>query len=219
MKNKNKKEQLPKELEFSESNFDFETREYKKGMMVFEEGSKPAGLFYVKKGTLNIYRKDKTGNDVLLRNVKEGQFSGYNDLMNNREYTKSATAREDCVLYFIAKKDFLKLMNSNDIVKYFFRLTSIDLQISEEALINGAGDELIEGKYSNIEKEEARLNITMPELVNFLGSTVESFIKVLSDLNNRNVISLRSNMLTMPEANRIDMIKHLQKQLLINTQN
>src|SRR5690606_12127300 len=132
MKNKNKKEGLPKELEFSESNFDFETREYRKGMRVFEEGSKPAGLFYVKKGSLNIYRKDKTGNEVLLRNVKKGQFSGYDDLINNNLYTKSTVAIEDTILYFIAKKDFMALMNSKDITKYFFKLTSIELQEQEE---------------------------------------------------------------------------------------
>src|SRR5690606_13228447 len=157
------------------------------------------------------YRKDKTGNEVLLRNVKKGQFSGYDDLINNNLYTKSTVAIEDTILYFIAKKDFMALMNSKDIIKYFFKLTSIELQEQEEVLMNRAGVDLIEGKYADMGNEETRLSITMPELVDFLGSTVESFIKVLSDLNNRNVISLRSNMLTMPEPNRVDMIKHLQK--------
>jgi CRP-like cAMP-binding protein len=210
-----KKEELPKGLEFAESNFDFVTQEYKKGTTIFEEGTKPIGLFYVKTGSLNIYRKDNSGKDILLREVNAGQFSGYNDLINNKRYTKRAEAREDSILYFVAKKDFMELMYSDDIKMYFFKLTSIDLNQSEEALITGTNAGTIEGKNSDTCEGETKLSITMPELVNLLGSTAEQFIRVLSDLNNKNVLAVRSSMITMPEVNRNAIIKHLKNQILV----
>lgn len=219
MKKENKSKKLPEGLEFDPEKTDFETQEFARGDFVFLEGTQPAGLYYVRKGKIKLYKADKTGNEKILRYAEEGDFVGYTDLISGSKYSRSAAAVESTKLFFIPKKDFDDLLNSRGIAMYFFSLTSTELKRSEEALVNGFdGSSVEDNKTGNENAAQETINLRIDELMNLIGTSVDAFIRILSDLNNENVLSVKGRILGMQEDNRLAKIRHIQNQILTKTE-
>lgn len=219
MKKENKSKKLPAGLEFDPAKTDFETQEFAMGDFVFLEGTQPAGLYYVRKGKIKLYKADKTGNEKILRYAEEGDFVGYTDLISGSKYSRSAAAVESTKLFFIPKKDFDDLWNSREVAMYFFSLTSTELNRSEEALVNGFdGSPVEDNEISNKTTDSDIINLRIDELMNLIGTSVNSFIRILSDLNTENVLSVKGKILSMQDDNRLAKIRHIQNQILTRTE-
>lgn len=89
------------------------THNYKKGEILFREGSYPTGIYYIKKGKVKKYKSDKDGREQIFYVCKSGELLGYHALLSEENYTDSSCTLEEATISFIPKDDFLQAVRSS----------------------------------------------------------------------------------------------------------
>ena len=90
-----------------------DVRFYKKRDDVYKEDDYPKGIYFISKGKVKTFQSSDSGKDLITELYKEGDFFGYNALLQNQKYTDSATALEDSEIYMLPKEDFFSLLYKN----------------------------------------------------------------------------------------------------------
>ena len=59
---------------------------YKKGQVIFHEGSRPLGIFCVNRGKIKLVKLGEDGKEQILRLIKPGDLMGYRALLSGDKY-------------------------------------------------------------------------------------------------------------------------------------
>ena len=86
--------------------------EYRKGQVIYEEGSSPSAFYCILSGRVQIYTKDKDGNRLILEYLHRGKYFGIISLLTNEGHSVTSEAMNDCVILVIQKDDFNLLLPS-----------------------------------------------------------------------------------------------------------
>ena len=97
--------------------------EYRKGEIIYEEGSSPSAFYCILSGRVQIYTRDKQGNRLILEYLHRGKYFGIISLLTNETHSVTSEAINDCAVLVIQKDDF------NFILQHIPRL-AIDLSRS-----------------------------------------------------------------------------------------
>ncbi|MEN3027153.1 MAG: Crp/Fnr family transcriptional regulator [Chlorobiota bacterium] len=174
---------------------------YRRGEIIFREGSYPAGIYCVHQGAVKLYRSDALGNLVIVRLAKQGDLLGYRALLSNEHYTATAEALEDCVLCFIPRPTFFELLRRNaDLMAAITELLARDLRTAESRLASLA-QKTVPQRLAEIllylrelfgEDESGALKTTMTrrELAELVGTAPETVIRLLSDFQRKKLVSV-----------------------------
>ena len=80
--------------------------EYKKGQIIYQEGSSPSAFYCVVLGRVVIYTQNQYGNKTVLEYLHHGKYFGIISLLTNEPHSVTAEALNDCSLLVIKKNDF-----------------------------------------------------------------------------------------------------------------
>ncbi|GBL34722.1 fumarate and nitrate reduction regulatory protein [Filimonas sp.] len=89
---------------------------YKKGELIFKEGSRPHGVYCVNYGKIKLSKMGDDGKEQIIRLVKAGDPLGYRALLSGDGYSSSAMAIEDSGVCFIPKELFLGILQKDSIL-------------------------------------------------------------------------------------------------------
>ncbi|OGX91956.1 hypothetical protein BEN49_03975 [Hymenobacter coccineus] len=67
----------------------------------------------VRQGRIKVTRVGGDGKEQIVRLSKGGNVLGYRSLLTESRYSTSAVALDDCVVCFVPRTDFLRLVHSN----------------------------------------------------------------------------------------------------------
>ncbi|MGA2774817.1 MAG: patatin-like phospholipase family protein [Candidatus Omnitrophota bacterium] len=81
-------------------------QEFKKGQVIYEEGSPPNALYCLILGRVEIYVQDESGTKKILEYLHRGKYFGMISLLTNEPHSVTAKAINDCALLMIKKGDF-----------------------------------------------------------------------------------------------------------------
>jgi CRP-like cAMP-binding protein len=175
---------------------------YKKGQIIFHEGSYAFGLFCINNGKIKVSRNGDDGREAILRLAKPGDILGYKALLTNEKYTASAVALDDCNVCFIPKELFLKVLKSDSSLSIeLMRLLSTELGKVETKMTHLAQKPVRERLAETLlfiketygfEDDEQTINATLSreEIANIVGTATESAIRLLSEFKKDNIIEL-----------------------------
>ena len=79
---------------------------FKKGEIIYAEGSPPSAFYCLVLGRILIYTKDREGNKKILEYLHHGKYFGVISLLTNEQHSVTAQATNDCSLLIIKKDDF-----------------------------------------------------------------------------------------------------------------
>ena len=96
----------------------FKEKSFRKGAVIWEEGSPEQGLHIIDAGKVSISRKTKDNNKQVLAILKKDGFIGELSLLDGRSHSASAEALMKTNLLIIRKADFDKLLNKNPQIAY-----------------------------------------------------------------------------------------------------
>ena len=120
-----------------------EIYDYKKKHMLYTEGHRPKGIYYIIKGKVKTYKVNKDGKELITHIFREDDFLGYTSILEEVNYQENAEILEDSSLIFIPASDFLQLMtNDSKVAQQFIRLISKNALEKEEDLLNLAYNSL-----------------------------------------------------------------------------
>jgi len=80
--------------------------EYRKGQVIYEEKSSPSAFYCIISGRVQIYTKDKTGQQLILEYLHRGKYFGIISLLTNEAHSVTSLAINDCVILVIKRNDF-----------------------------------------------------------------------------------------------------------------
>lgn len=81
-------------------------QEFKKGQVIYEEGSPASALYCLILGRVEIYIKDDAGVKKTLEYLHRGKFFGMISLLTDEPHSVTAKVMNDCALLVIKKEDF-----------------------------------------------------------------------------------------------------------------
>jgi NTE family protein len=83
-----------------------EVVEYRKGQIIYEEGSGPDALYCIISGRVQIYTGDKGAEPLILEYLHRGKYFGIISLLTNEPHSVTSLAINDCAILVIRKDDF-----------------------------------------------------------------------------------------------------------------
>lgn len=174
---------------------------YSRGDVVFEEGHYPKGLFCISQGKVKVTKIGDEGRDQIVRIDKRGEVLGYRSLFAKEPYSATATALEQSVICFIPARVIFDFMKSNsDLAFRMMEIMGQDLKAAEERLTDFT-QKPVKGRlaqtllslmetYGQTDEGYLDINFTRQEWANLMGTTTETAIRTLSDMNKEGLISL-----------------------------
>lgn len=175
---------------------------YKKGQTIFNEGTRPQGIFCVNSGKIKVFKTGDDGKEQILRLEKEGSILGYRSLLCGDTYSATGTAIEESKICFIPKSTFLSILDCNSALAFqMMKLLSHDLRNAEERITTLAQKPVRERlaevllfvkETYGLEADGATMSVilTREELANIVGTATETLIRLLADFKHENLIEL-----------------------------
>ncbi|HOX84207.1 MAG TPA: response regulator, partial [Chryseolinea sp.] len=170
---------------------------FKKKAEVFSEGDMPLNLFFIKSGSIKIFKSNPDGKELIMNLYHANDFFGFESILQNDNYYESAIAMQDSEVIMIPRYDFMLMIQSHpDVSASFINLLCKKVAERERQLINLAynsvrqrtADALL--KVMNLKDANASITISRDDLAKIVGTASESVIRVLSDFKDENIIEI-----------------------------
>jgi CRP/FNR family transcriptional regulator len=181
-------------------------KKYKKGEVVFLQGSLLDGLYIINSGKIKIFKYTKEGKEQILYILSDGDFFGELSLLRAEEVSFNAEAMDDVSICMIQKKDFDEILALNPEISVKI-LDIIGGRLSRlETLVQSLGTKDIEARIAQMLLElaeefglqkknsiEMEVPLTREDMANFIGVTRETISRKLSHLQDEGIIHLIGN--------------------------
>lgn len=181
---------------------DRNTHQYKKKQSIYAAGNRPEYLYYIVQGKIKTYKRNDDGKELIIGLYNEGDFLGYNALLEGGNYQENAEAMEESLLAIIPQKDFEQLISSNpEVLGKFIQLLSKEMVEKEQQLIGLAYNSLrkkvaeallmLDKKYNSAGSKHFTIDISRENLAAVAGVAKESLIRTLGDFRDEQLIALK----------------------------
>lgn len=185
---------------------------FKKKADIFSEGDTPQNVYYVKSGSVKIYKSHPDGKELIISLANANDFFGFEPIFEGTAYKESAVAIQDTVLSVIPKKDFVTLLQSPDVSASFISLLCKKVAEKEDQLVNLAYNSVRQRtaeallKAIRLKDNKENIQISRDDLAKMVGTASESVIRVLSDFKDENLIEIESGKIRIKSEPRLEKV-------------
>lgn len=205
------------EDEIKSLNIDIETHLFQRGKLLYEEGHRISGCYFVEHGIVKIFKTGIDGKEQIIRFAKEGDLIGFRSVINSELACTTAKVIDTAQLLFIQGVHLLNLLKQNaDFSMSLMKMACKELgesnkyitdiaqktvreRLAEVLLLLMDSFDLDQDNYLNI-------SLTREELANMVGTATESVIRLLSEFKSDKLIELqgrRIKLLNIPKLIKI----------------
>lgn len=176
--------------------------QYKRGQIIFQEGSKPIGLYCINSGKIKIYKYASDGKEQIIRISKEGDVIGFCSLLSETRYPVSAAAIEDCVICLVPKEEIDHLFKDNSrfsegyiqllcntIGQGYMKMADLAYKPVRGRIAEGLL--LLHNSFKSEQNPDGIISLTREDLASLVGTVKETTIRVLKEFKNENLIETR----------------------------
>ncbi len=87
-------------------------KKYKRNHVIICEGHVNEHFYIIKNGEVKVYRKNKSGQDVILALLHEGEFFGEMSILDENTASANVATMQSCEIFCIRDRQFLKMMHA-----------------------------------------------------------------------------------------------------------
>jgi len=168
------------------------TETYKRGSIVYQEGSRMKGFCCVQSGIIKIFQTGFDGKEQIIRFAKPGDIIGYRSVVSNEPACTTTEVIEEAVLCHIPTEILLNLVKTNgNFAVELMKLTCKELgeansyitDIAQKTVKERLAEILIhlEDEFGEDSQGVLNISLTREELSNIVGTATESIIRLLSE--------------------------------------
>jgi CRP-like cAMP-binding protein len=172
---------------------------FKKGQVIFHEGTNAVGLYCVNSGHIKVHKHAADGHEQIIRISRPGDFLGYSSLLSSTRYAASATALEDCVVCLVPKQEIFKLFKENNrFAEGMIEMIGRSLQSSYAQMANLAYKPvrgrmaeallLLHNTFKDNNNPSGTITISRDDLASIVGTVKETAIRTLKDFKDSHLI-------------------------------
>lgn len=188
---------------------------YKKGQVIFYEGNHVNGLYCIYNGKVKLSKMGENGKEQIVRFANSGEIFGYRSLLSNESYHATATAMVDSWVCVISKERFREAMEKDTKLSIgVLQLLSGDLKHAEQQLLNVSQKSVrermaealvfLEQRFGCLEDQQTLdISLMRSELADIAGTTTESAIRTLAQMNDEGLIKLSGKKIKIIDRNQL----------------
>ncbi|SMG26166.1 Crp/Fnr family transcriptional regulator [Dethiosulfovibrio salsuginis] len=192
--------------------------EHKKGDLIFSDGQEGRGFFAVLRGQVKVYKMSPEGKEVILHVCGPGDQFGQAAMFGNQRYPAWAEALCASTVALFPGESFLELIGRypHIALAMFQDLSSKLRQLTSQ--VEGLALKEVPGRLASYlvylaEEQKSPGSIVLDtskyQLASILGTTPETLSRILSDMTERNLITVDRREITLLDH---DYIIQLAKQ-------
>ncbi len=193
---------------------------YKKGEIIFKEGSYAGGVYCINAGKIKLSMMGDEGKEQIVRMAKPGDIIGYKALLSGERYSSTATTIEDSNVCFIPKDIFLVILKKDAALSFeMMRLLSNELKRAEEKITHLAQKPVRERMAETIlflketygldSENHVNVMLTREEIANLVGTATETAIRLLSEFNKDHIIELSGKKIKILDNSKLTKTANL----------
>ncbi|BAV09239.1 CRP/FNR family transcriptional regulator, anaerobic regulatory protein [Filimonas lacunae] len=198
------------------------SNQYKKGQLIFSEGTYPFGVYCINSGKIKLSHLGDDGKEQITRLLRGGDVLGYRALLSGDRYSASAVALEDTQVCFIPKDLFVKALKNDPALSFeMMKLLSQELHKAELKITHLAQKPVRERLAETLlfiketygfEEDGITLSVKLSreEIANLVGTATESTIRLLSEFKKDGIIDLDGKKIKLMKPAALLTIANLQ---------
>jgi CRP-like cAMP-binding protein len=179
---------------------------YQPGQVIFYQGNYPSGVYGIESGRVKLYKSGPGQHRQVLRLELPGEILGYRAMIAHEPYRATAEAVEKAQLCFIEKSVFLSaLVRHPAMALRLAEKACRDLGRAEEWLSNLVSKS-VEARLAKLllhlsgpseNKDVIHLPLTRADMANWIGTTPESVIRILSRFRKTGLLDIDNHTITL----------------------
>ena len=192
---------------------------YRKGEIIFKEGTYPSGIFFISHGKVKKYKLFTDGKEQIIYVANTGELIGYHAILSEDRYPDSAAALEETLVDFISKEDFLNTLAQSALLNYRLLKTlsheysvlanSITL-FAQKSVRERLALQLIVMREKYKENHESgmpvEINLSRDDLASLVGTARENVVRVLSEFKEENILKTAGRKIIVLDVNKLIVI-------------
>jgi CRP-like cAMP-binding protein len=194
---------------------------YQRGQAIYQQGNAASGLYCVREGRVKIAKAGSDDKEHIVHLMRQGDVLGYRAMLAEGRYTSSAIALEDCIVCFVPRPDFLRLLKSNSqFSTVLMQMLAHKLGEAEERMLHLsykpvrerlAGALLLVQKTFHQEGDALPFHIALSrdDWAALVGTAKETVSRLLSEFKEEGMISTRGSQITILKPARLVQISSL----------
>jgi CRP-like cAMP-binding protein len=206
--------------EFARLNYDKTCSLYKKGSIIYREGTRLTGFYCVTKGIVKIYKTGVDGKEQIIRFAKRGEIIAYRSLLSEESACTTAEVIEEAVLCHISYQTLLFLIQSNwQFSHHMLQIVCKELREANDYITDIAQKSvrerlaevllLLKESFELDNANTLQISLTREELANIVGTATESVIRLLSEFKQDKMIDLQGRKIKLLDIKALSRVAGL----------
>lgn len=176
---------------------------FKRGALIIEQGKKSQSLYVVLNGRARVVMTDSQSREVILANLRAGDYIGEMSLIDNEPHSASVQAEVITDVLVLGREEFLRCLADNTAMAFGVmrllvqRLRNADRKISSLALTGvyaRVAQALLETAEPDGEGELLiREKVSRQDLAKMVGASREMVSRVMRDFDDKGFIRTMPN--------------------------
>lgn len=189
---------------------------YKKGQILFHEGTRPLGIFCINSGKVKVYKIGTDGKEQIIRIAGKGDLLGYKAMLGEEYYAVSAETLEDCTICFLSKHNFLETLNeSSELNQRIVKQICHEHGMLVDEVTNQAQKSVrerfamallkLKDTYGLDGHEDGpvEINLTREDLANFVGTATETLIRLLHEFKEDGMLETQGRKIRIIDSKQL----------------
>ncbi|OFX85950.1 MAG: Crp/Fnr family transcriptional regulator [Bacteroidetes bacterium GWF2_33_16] len=192
---------------------------YKRGNVIYHEGSRTNGFYCLNSGVLKIFKTGIDGREQIIAFAKKGDLIGFRSILSGELACSSAKVIEDAVLCFIPGETLISLVKTNgNFSLAMMQLTCKELGVAN-AYITDIAQKTVRERLAEVllklmdtfnldDDNVLQVSLTREELSNIVGTATESVIRLLSEFKQDKLIDINGRKIKILDVKRLEKISN-----------
>ena len=199
--------------ELAEINQDRFEASYRKGEMIFKQGSASSHILMLTSGLSKIYLEGNNNRDLIIKIIKPIQmFGGPGIFLDGRNYY-SATALTDSTICFITQQKFKNAVRSNpDFAERFIEHINRNaiynfgrlMDLTQKQMPGRVADAFLSTEVYN--STNFNISLTRQDLADMTNLSKESVIRILKEFREEGIVLLNGDHVEIPNIEALEKI-------------
>lgn len=188
------------------------SKKYKRNDFIFKSGDLAQGVYCLEAGVVKLESFGPEGQGHILRVYKAGDLLGHRAWLAKEEYRANAVAQEDSTVCWVSGAEFADLLShSPELAANLLNRLSSELATAE-ARICALTDHDVRERTAEallfLENRSLNRQWTRREIAEWAGTTPESVMRVLADLEAEGIIGLEGRKILILDLKKLSRISH-----------
>lgn len=192
---------------------------YKRGSVVYHEGSRTNGFYCINSGIIKIFKTGIDGREQIIAFAKKGGIIGYRSILSNELACSSAKVIEDATLCFVPGETLIDLVKTNGNFSMAIMQQTCKELGEANAFITDIAQKTVRERLAEIllklmeifelnEDGVLQISLTREELANIVGTATESVIRLLSEFKHDKLIDLNGRKIKLLDIKQLEKISN-----------